>query len=172
MILVMASFTLCNVAFGAYVDLEVDGTYPDAQLKITASDVKCGNDLGCIRTTKGKALDVDFRLKQACKTDGPEYKLTGMQFSMIQTEPDAAGGTTKPFGKYALPPVVTGDFDLDAQGNVIWDGVNNNKLTDDKIKLRNKNDGQYVIFYKIQATHCTNPGDIIYLDPRIENTGK
>jgi len=170
--LMMVSLFLCTTAFGGFVDLKVVGTYPDAILEIEDSDVKCGSDKNCIKTSKGSELDLDFKLEQACKEDGPQYKLTGMQFSMIQREPDGGGGMTKPFGKCSLPAIVTADFELDAQGNVIWDGALNNKLKDDKIKLKDKNDGEYVVFFQIEATHCTNPDDVIYLDPRIENTGK
>ena len=125
----------------------------------------------CIKTSKGSELDVDFKLEQACKQNGPQYKLTGMQFSMIETEPDGSGGTIKPFGKYPLPTIVTSDFNLNGDGEVLWDGANNNKLSDDKIKLKNRNEAKYVIFFMIEATHCTNSADVIYLDPRMENTG-
>lgn len=168
----MVSILLCSTAFGGFVDLKVVGTYPDATLEIEDSDVKCGSDKNCIRTTKGAELDLDFKLKKACDDDGPEYKLTGMQFSMIESEPDGTGGTAKPFGKYPLPAIVTSDFDLNSNGYVNWAGVNNNKLSDAMIKLKNKNDGKYVVFFKIQATHCTDSSKVIYLDPRIENNGK
>lgn len=170
--LMTVSIFFCAGAFGGFVDLKVVGAYPNATLEIDDSDVKCGNDKNCIKTTKGSELDLDFKLQKACNNNGPEYKLTGMQFSMVESEPDGAGGVTKPFGKYPLPTIVTSDFDLNGDGDVIWDGANNNKLTDDKIKLKNRNEGKYAIFFKIQATHCTDSTKVIYLDPRIENTGK
>jgi len=170
--LLTVSFSLCTTAFGAFVDLVVVGTYPDARLEIEDSDVKCGNDKNCIQTTKGSELNVDFKLNKACQNNGPEYKLTGMQFSMIESEPDGSGGTIKPFGKYPLPAYVTSDFDLNDDGQVIWNGANDNRLTDDKIKLRNRNETEFVVYYMIEATHCTNSADVIYLDPRIENTGR
>ena len=170
--LMMVSLFLCTTAFGGFVDLKVVGTYPDAILEIEDSDVKCGSDKNCIKTSKGSELDLDFKLKQACQENGPVYKLTDMQFSMVESEPDGAGGTVKPFGKYPLPSIVTTDFNLNGDGKVIWNGANNNKLSDAMIKLKNRNDGKYVVFFQIEATHCTNPDDVIYLDPRIENTGK
>lgn len=172
LLLMMVSLSLCAPAFGGTVDLMVVGTYPDTRLEIEDSDVKCGGDKNCIKTNKGSELDVDFRLKQACNDGGPEYKLTAMQFSMVETEPDGSGGTIKPFGKYPLPSSAMSDFDLSSDGYVIWDGANNNKLADDKIKLKDKNESAYTIYFMIEATHCTDSSDIIYLDPRIENTGK
>jgi len=169
-LLSIISLCVCTSAFAGFVDLIVVGVYPDARLEIADSDVKCGSDKNCIKTTKGSELEVDFRLKKACDGTEPDYKLTGMQFSMIQREPDGAGGMTKPFGKYTLPAIVTQDFNTDAKGNVIW--TNGNKLSDDKIKLKNKNDGEYVVFFQVEAVHCTNSSDVILLDPRVENTGK
>ena len=173
-LLPVALMCFCGPAFGGFVDLFVDGTGSATKLDISDSDVKCGNDLYCIKTTKGTHLDVDFRLKQACQENGPEYRLTGMQFSMIQWQPrrDGSGGMEKAFGYYVLPAVVTGDFDTDAKGNVLWGGANNNKLSDAMIKLRNENRGEYVVFFQIEATHCTDPTKVIYLDPRVENTGR
>ena len=128
------------------------------------------------KTKKGKKQDLDFRLKNACKDDGPEYRLSGMQFSMIQREPDGSGNMVKAFGKYVVPEVVAQDFDTDARGNVFWKDSTfarrPNQLADDKIKLKNKNQGEYVVFFQIEATHCTDPSVVIYLDPRIKNTGK
>jgi len=158
--------SLCSPAFAGFVDLAVVGAYPDARLEITDSDVKCGNDLNCIATTRGSELDVDFRLKQACNTPGPQYRLTGMQLGMQQYEPDGS----KAFGKHQQPDSVIDDFGTDAVGNVMWGG--NNKLADDKIKLKDKNGSAYVVYFQIIATHCSNPADVIYLDPRIENTGR
>jgi hypothetical protein len=170
--LMMVSLSLCTMAFGGTVDLMVVGTYPDARLEIEDNDVKCGNDKSCIKTNKGSELDVDFRLKQACNEDGPQYKLTAMQFSMVESEPDGSGGTIKPFGKYPMPSSAISDFDLRSDGYVIWDGANNNKLADDKIKLKDKNETAYTIYFMIEAAHCANSSEVIYLDPRIENTGR
>jgi hypothetical protein len=166
----MTLASLSSSVFGGFVELTVVGSYPNARLDITDSDVKCGNDLYCIQTTKGSELDLDFKLQRACTPGGPQYRLTGMQFAMVQYEPDGSGGMVKTFGKYDVPAVATGDFGLDARGNVQWTG--HNRLSDDKIKLKNRNQEAYVIYYQIEAKHCDDPSDVIYLDPRIENTGR
>lgn len=164
--------------FAGYVDLIVEGTGGSTKLKIDDSDVKCGSDKNCILTTKGSALDLDFKLKKAGNEGGPNYKLNGMQLSMIQRYPDPAdpGVMIKAFGAYNLPAIVMQDFDAKADGTVKWDNTsgNNNKLHDDKIKIKDKNEGEYVVFFQIAAKKCNVdlPGpDVIYLDPRIENKG-
>ena len=167
---------LSTTVFAAYVDLKVTGTGANTKLEIKASEVKCGSDKNCIKTTKGQSLDLDFRLKDACKSGGPAYKLNAMQFSQIQSQPDSGNprSVKKAFNYYILPAIVTSDFDTDAKGNVIWDNTsrNNNKLHDDKIKIKDKNQGKYVVYFNIEAVPCgTGGGASIWLDPRFENTG-
>jgi hypothetical protein len=175
-IVVATAVLLSTTVFAAYVDLKVTSTGANTKLEIEASEVKCGSDKNCIKTTKGQSLDLDFRLKNACKSDGPAYKLNAMQFSQIQSQPDPdnPGSVEKTWGKYLLPPIVTSDFDTDAKGNVKWDNTsrNNNKLHDDKIKIKDKNQGKYVVYFRIGAVPCgTGGGASIWLDPRFENTG-
>ena len=50
----------------------------------------------------------------------------------------------------------------------MWDG--NNSLSEDKIKIRDKNVGAYSVFYEITATGCNGSGEI-KLDPAIRNGG-
>ena len=175
-IVVATAALLSTTAFAAYVDLIVTGTGVNTRLEIATSEVKCGSDKNCVKTTKGQALDLDFRLKDACKSGGPAYKLNAMQFSLIQSQPAQGnpGSVKKAFDYYILPAIVTSDFDTDARGNVIWGNTsrNNNKLQDDKIKIKDKNQGKYVVFFKIEAIPCdTGGGASIWLDPRIKNTG-
>ena len=167
-----------SIVSAGYVDLIVTGTGTAMKLEIDDSDVKCGNDKNCIQTTKGRSLDLDFKLGNACQTGGPSYKLSGMQFSMIQREPDPANSTLmkKAFGAYNLPAIVVQDFDTEADGTVKWSNTsgNNNKLQDDKIKIKDNNKGEYVVFFQIEAKKCDSdlPGPgVIFLDPRVENKG-
>lgn len=68
-----------------------------------------------------------------------------------------------------LPANVAGDFNADPySGYVMWDG--NNSLSEDKIKIRDKNVGAYSVFYEITATGCNGAGKI-KLDPVIRNGG-
>ena len=164
--------------FAGYLDLIVTGSGAGTKLEIDASDVKCGSDKNCIQTIKGSSLDLDFKLDKACQDGGPNYKLNGMKFSMIQRQPDPANPAlmSKAFGYYTLPAIVARDFDTEADGTVKWGNTarNNNKLHDDKIKIKDKNEGEYVVFFQIEARKCDaslpGPG-VIYLDPRVENRG-
>lgn len=175
-LLLAAALLFSTSLIAGFVDLVITGSGDATKLEIDANDMKCGSDTDCIKTQKGHALDIDFRLKNACKDGGPPYRLSGMQLSLIKRQPQSAGSSTmvKAFGRYVMPAVVAGDFDTEANGTVKWTGGND--LKDDKIKIKNKNDGEYVVFYMIEASKCpgsVTPGpDIIYLDPRIENTGK
>lgn len=168
---VLLSLAFSASASAAFIDLEVSTSGGETKLEIVANEVACGNDKTCIRTNRGQQQDLDFRLKQACKEGGPEYRLSAMQFSMIQREPasDGSGRMVKAFGAYNVPAVVTSDFGTDAKGNVLWAGPN--RLSDDMIKLKNRNSAEYVVFFEIEATRCDDPSEVIYLDPRVENTG-
>lgn len=165
-----AAFLISQSVIAGFVDLEVVESDGDVYLDIVSNEHQCGTDKYCIKTTKGEAQDLDFRLKQACTPNGPQYRLTGMQFSMIQREPDGAGGMVKAFGKYVIPAVAVQDFNTDARGNVQF--TRSNKLSDHMIQLRNENTGEYVIFFQIEAEHCDDSSVKIYLDPRIENQGR
>lgn len=157
------------------IGLKVTGAGADTKLEIESNDVKCGNDKHCIQTNKGNYLDLDFDLDNACNNNGPAYRLSEMTFSMIQREPEAPGSKVmvKAFGKYVMPAIVMSDFDTNPNGIVRW--TQPNQLMDHKIKLRNKNHGQYVVFYQIRASKCpgsnVNGPEHIYLDPRVRNTG-
>ncbi len=174
-IVLTTSFLLNGSVFAAYIDLIVTGAGVDTKLEIADSDVKCHGDKHCIKTEKGKELDVDFKLKGACRDGGPAYRLSGMQFSMIQRQPKSDGSSdmVKAFGRYDIPSIVVSDFDTEVNGIVKWGGQND--LKDDKIKIKDKNDGEYVVFFQIEASKCPDSGvagpDVIYLDPRVKNTG-
>jgi hypothetical protein len=175
LLLVIGVFLSAPLSAG-YVDLKITGTGAHTKLEIEDSDVKCGSDKNCIKTVKGQALDLDFRLKKACQNNGPVYRLSEMILSMVQKEPENAGSDVmvKAFEKYVMPAIVTSDFGTDATGKVLWN--NHNSLADDKIKIKNKNEGAYVVFYQIKASKCpgsnANGPAHIYLDPKIRNTGK
>lgn len=171
-LLLLALVAVSPAAMAGKIDLSVDDSGATPVLKIDGSDVKCGNDLSCIKTNKGQQQDLEFRLKKSCGVDEGNYKLSGMQFSMIQRQPasDGSGKMVKAFGRYVIPSVVATDFGTDASGNVLWAG--DNSLKDHMIKLKNKNQGEYVVFFQIEATHCVDPSKVIYLDPRVENTGR
>jgi len=164
------------VASNGYIDLVVTGMGNATKLEIESNDVKCGNDKNCIQTVKGQELDLDFKLKAACKEGGPDYRLSEMMFSMIQSQPESPGSDRRvnAFGSYVMPAIVTSDFGTDASGNVLW--TDQNKLEDDKIKLKNLNEGEYVVFYQIKASKCKGSmaegPEHIFLDPQVKNTGK
>jgi hypothetical protein len=64
---------------------------------------------------------------------------------------------------------VAGDFNADPNsGYVMW--IDQNSLTEDKIKIRDKNVDAYSVFYEITATECNGSGEI-KLDPAIRNGG-
>jgi hypothetical protein len=174
--LICCLLLISSGAFAGFIDLKVTSNGTGTVLEIEGNDVMCGTDISCIKTIQGEQQDLDFRLKKACKNDGPEYRLSGMQLSMIQREPDGSGNMVKAFGKHAVPADVATDFDTGTKGNVLWKDSTHpsrpNKLGDDLIKLKNRNQAAYVVFFQIEATHCTDPSVVIYLDPRIENTGK
>ncbi len=175
-VLVSLPMVFSTSVLAGYVDLIVTGTGASTELEIDTSDVKCGSDKNCIQTTKGNELDLDFKLGKGCALYN--YKLSGMQLSMIQRQPDPSNPSVmiKAFGHYVMPAIVVRDFDTAVNGEVKWDNTagNNNKLHDDKIKIKDKNEGEYVVFFQIEARKCDPelPGpDVILLDPRVENTG-
>lgn len=163
-------------AFSAWVDLVIGGTASSPVLEIDDASDKCDNDKHCLQTQRGQSMDIDFRLKGACKEGGPAYRLSGMQLSMIQSQPDGAGGMRKAFGYYVMPAIVTQDFDTQADGTLNFGNPGSNSLKDDKINVKNKNKGIYTVFYQITATKCPDIDhsgpETIYLDPRIKNTGQ
>ena len=171
-LLLLILMAASSVAQAGKIDLEVDYSGSTPALKVVGNDVSCNNDKHCIKTNKGQKQDLEFRLKKACGNNGPEYRLSGMQFSMVQREPasNGSGDMVKAFGHYEVPAVVAADFGTDSIGNVLWTG--SNSLKDHMINLKNKNQGEYVVFFQIEATHCENTLDVIYLDPRVENTGR
>jgi len=154
----------------AAIDLElvVNTSLPTPALEVVSNSSPCPNnpDLSCIAVPKYSTPNIRFNLEDACQPSGPEYKFDSIRITLVdKVWPTAAD---------PLPSTVADDFFADRDTGVIDLVTGNggkNKLTDDRIKFKNKNSNQYTVFYEITAKECSGPGTIT-LDPAIVNTGK
>jgi len=144
----------------AYIDLNASSP---STLQVSSNSSPCpGEGLACINVPGGSSHHLFFDLKNACKQNGPQYKLSAFRLAMKDKD--------WPTASNPLPANVAGDFGADPNtGYVNWD-AGNNSLSDDKIKLKDKNVGAYSVFYEITATGCNGAGEI-KLDPVIKNGG-
>lgn len=143
----------------AYIDLDASSS---STLQVSSNSSPCpGEGLACINVPGGSSHNLFFDLKKACKQDGPQYRLSSFRIAMQNKN--------WPTQSNPLPANIAGDFNADPNsGYVMWDG--NNSLSEDKIKIRDKNVGAYSVFYEITATGCNGAGEI-KLDPVIRNGG-
>jgi hypothetical protein len=103
-----------------------------------------------------------FDLDKACKQNGPNYKLSAFRLANANKEWPTAD---KP-----LRDEIVKDFNADpTTGYIKWDS-NDNTLSDERIKLKNKNIKAYSVYYEITAVGCNGSGEI-KLDPVIRNGG-
>jgi hypothetical protein len=157
---------LANAAI--HVDLEVVKVAGNDVIQVAGNSAECqGGPVDCIEVKKKSKPNIFFYLENACKSGGPDYKLTGISVSMVKGDPPSAGNL--------LPAVVATDLFTDSRkdGDVDLVGGNGgkNKVTDDKIKFKNKNSYPYTVYYTISAMKCDDSVEI-KLDPRIQNLGK
>jgi len=147
-----------------YVQLEVSG---GDSLIVIGNGSQCANGpLDCIEVTKGSSPNLYFDLDKACKSGGPEYQLEQIRIAMADKDWPTAGNP--------LPDDVADDFYADkdtgvidlVRGNHGW-----NKLSKDRIKLKDKNSREYMVFYEITARQCDGNGTIV-LDPMVRNDGR
>ena len=122
---------------------------------------------------KGSSPFIKFNLSDACGGDSenPKYKLSGMWLSMIGNDGSTAV-PSKGFGKYKLPKPVFEDFNADETTGKVKFAGGSNSLANDLIKVKNKNQAEYVVFFKIEAVLCESGTGSIWLDPQIENKGR
>jgi hypothetical protein len=146
-----------------HVELDATPKTNPTALVVIDNDSQCaGGEIDCIAVPQGSGHNMFFDLDKACKTDGPAYKLSAFRLA----EADKAWPTpANPLSKK-----ITDDFNADpTTGYIKWDS-NDNTLSDDRIKLKNKNIEAYNVYYEITATECTGTGEI-KLDPVIKNGG-
>ena len=163
-LLALAFAVVSTPAFAIKVTLEVKAN----ELVIVDNDKKChGNQMDCIWPDKGNSPFINFHLAKACGSDegDPQFKLNGIQLSMVKRT--RAG---KAFGLYALPNIVATDFNASAASGWI-DLSPPNMQKADHLKVKNKNFGEYIVYFRIEAIPCGGTGTSIWLDPRIRNTG-
>jgi hypothetical protein len=161
----LSGLFLSQVAVAAIqVELVVDTSTAPPTLQVVSNSSQCkGGPLDCIEVAKFTKPNIRFLLEDACEPDGPEYKLQQIRIGMVdKVWPTAAN---------PLWDAVASDFNADADTGVIDLTAGKNKLGDDRIKFKNKNSADYMVFYEITAQECTGAGTIT-LDPRIRNYGK
>jgi hypothetical protein len=163
----LAFFGICfsPIATAAVqLELVVNTSTAPPTLEVVSNSSQCaGGPLDCIAVAKYTKPNIRFLLEDACKADGPEYKLQQIRIGMVhKVWPSAAN---------PLWADVVDDFHASATTGIIDLDYGKNKLDDDRIKFKNKNSFEYMVFYEITAMHCT-ASDIITLDPRIRNYGK
>ncbi len=156
-----------SVIAAVNVDLELDSLTTPTALIITANNSKCdGTILDCIEVALNTKPHLFFELKNACKEDGPQYKLSSFKVTQINK--------FWPTVFNPLNSVVANDFYADPKTGLVDLTAGNNKLNADgsKMKLKNFNSHEYTVFYEISAEHCTDTTKPdIFLDPEIRNKG-
>jgi len=167
--LMLSAACFPQIVWGA-IDLElvVNTSSPTPALEVVANSSPCPSnpDLSCIAVPRFSTPNIRFNLEDACQANGPDYKFDSIRITLVEKVwPTAAD---------PLPSTVADDFFADRNTGVIdlvGGNGGKNKLTDDRIKFKNKNSNQYTVFYEITAKECAGPGTIT-LDPSIVNTGK
>jgi hypothetical protein len=163
----VAVFGLCfsQIAAAAIqVELVVDTSTGTPTLQVVSNTSACaGGPLDCISVAKFTKPNIRFLLEDACEPDGSEYKLQQIRIGMVDK--------VWPTPANPLWAAVASDFHADADTGVVDLSAGKNKLADDRIKFKNKNSADYMVFYEITAKECTGAGTIT-LDPRIRNYGR
>jgi len=143
------------------VDLQVDGS----RLVVAANNAQCaGESIDCIDVKHGTNPHLFFNLSGACGNNGPVYRLAAFRIGMQSK--------VWPTPSTPLPTHIASDFNANPQTGYVNLTVDNNQLSNNKIKLKDHNRSTYTVFYDVTAAHCTDmtAGDI-HLDPKIKNGG-
>lgn len=146
-----------------HVELKASPEINPTHLEVVANDSQCaGGPIDCIEVPRGSGHNMFFDLDKACKADGPNYKLKAFR---LAKEHKVWPTPEKPLEK----PIID-DFNVDpTTGFIKWDS-NNNTLDESRIKLKNGNGSEYLVYYEITAVECNGSGEI-KLDPAIRNGG-
>jgi hypothetical protein len=146
-----------------HVELKASPEINPTHLEVVANDSQCaGGPIDCIEVPRGSGHNMFFDLDKACKAGGPNYKLSAFRLANANKEWPTAD---KP-----LRDEIVKDFNADpTTGYIKWDS-NDNTLSDERIKLKNKNIKAYSVYYEVTATKCDGTGEI-KLDPVIRNGG-
>lgn len=162
LIVLMGMPAAANAAI--HIKLAVDS---DTRLVVTENDSPCANGpIDCIEVAKGTSPNLFFDLENACKSNGPQYRLARIRIAMAEKD---WPGRSNP-----LPHHVADDFYADRYNGVIdliYGNGGSNDLKNDRIKLKDKNDTAYTVYYEIAAQQCNGSG-VILLDPSVRNGGK
>ena len=146
------------------VELVVDTSTTPPTLQVVSNSSACaGEPLDCISVAKFTKPNIRFLLEDACESDGPQYKLQQIKIGMIDKVWPSIGNP--------LWAAVASDFNASATTGIVDLSAGKNKLADDRIKFKNKNTADYMVFYEIMAQQCAG-SDKITLDPRIRNYGR
>lgn len=164
--IVLMVMLTANSAFAIQVDLAVDTDVNPPALKVISNSNPCDSGPGnsdCIEVAKGSQPHMYFNLKNACKANGPDYKLT--KFRIAEKNKDW------PSLQNPMNQEVAKDFCADQNSGYVELRNCRNQRKDDKLKLKNFNMKAVDVFYEITAEPCSGSGDAIYLDPIIRNKG-
>ena len=164
-LVVFVGLCFSQVAVAAIqIELVVDTSTGTPMLQVVSNTSACaGGPLDCISVAKFTKPNIRFLLEDACEPDGSEYYLQQIRIGMVDK--------VWPTPANPLWAAVASDFHADADTGVVDLTAGKNKLADDRIKFKNKNSADYMVFYEITAMECAGPGKIT-LDPRIRNYGK
>jgi hypothetical protein len=158
-----------SVIAAVNVDLELDDPTTPTALVITANNSKCDGPIGpildCIKVAVGTKPHLFFKLKNACKKGGPQYKLSSFKVTQINK--------VWPTVLNPLNSWVANDFYADPKTGLVDFSAGYNKLKADgsMMKLKNFNSHEYTVFYEISAKHCDATEPDIFLDPEVRNKG-
>jgi hypothetical protein len=141
--------------------------YIDITARSTSHGCQSANNpgRGCIRTTKGDAADMVFKMKRnmTCES-GDLWVFT--QFRLGGYSVDGSVGKPKKEADWGkLPVAVAADFRANPATGVADFTILNKR----SIRVHNRNDGAYTVWYELTA-ECD--GKKAVTDPRIKNTGK
>jgi hypothetical protein len=159
-----------SVISAVNVELALDNPKAPTVLVITKNSSQCDGPIGpildCIKVAVGTKPHLFFKLKNACKKGGPQYKLSSFKVTQVNK--------VWPTVVNPLNSLVVNDFYADPITGLVDFSAGNNELKADgsKMKLKNFNSHEYTVFYEISAKHCTDSTkDDISLDPAIRNKG-
>jgi len=161
-VVAIVSFPALTMA-ATHVELEASPQSNPTSLGVIDNDSQCtGSDKTCIDVPHGSSANMFFDLDKACKQGGPNYKLSAFRL--------AEAHKVWPTPEKPLKQEIADDFNVDrTTGYIKWD-ANDNTLSDERIKLKNKNIKAYSVYYEVTATQCDGSGEI-KLDPVIKNGG-
>jgi len=146
------------------VELVVDTSTTPPTLQVVSNSSACaGGPVDCIAVAKFTKPNIRFLLEDACDPAGPQYKLQQIRIGMVDKVWPSVGNP--------LWAAVASDFNASATTGIVDLSAGKNKLADDRIKFKNKNSADYMLFYEITAKQCAGTG-MIALDPRIRNYGR